>query len=373
MISNGDSKRIAALDGLRGVAICMVLWQHLAKPFLPLDGGWAWLRSLTDLSWAGVDVFFVLSGYFIGGILIDHRRSPRLGRVFYLRRALRILPLYYLTLVVIPTLVAGPMPGASHLFPFPVYLFFGTNFALVWADAWDWLPLSILWSLAVEEQFYLLGPWVVRVLVPRWLPWFAVGTALGVWAVRAALLLVYPEGYFAAHMLMPFRMDGFALGGWVAWAVRDEAARTFLRRTWMGHRAAVIGGMILAAVAMIQLGWTRPASGAPSLCFYGYTLIAGFSAVVIAMVAIGESPLLLRLLGVRPLVHLGRHAYFIYLMHPLVNFGLTTIRGSGQPGAAVLQNISLGVATLGLTWSLAALSWKWFEGPLVRAGHAHAY
>ncbi|MBM3853598.1 MAG: acyltransferase, partial [Verrucomicrobia bacterium] len=196
--SSRRASRSAELDGLRGVAIALVLWHHLGASALPFgaDSWLGWVRAASSLAGAGVDLFFVLSGYFIGGILIDHRESPRLARVFYLRRALRILPLYAVTLAVIFTLVALGAPGSWQEFPAWIYGLFLTNFALAWAQHWDWLPLSVLWSLAVEEQFYLLAPWIVRALSPTLLPWFAGAVVLTAWLLRLSVLVWFPQGHF---------------------------------------------------------------------------------------------------------------------------------------------------------------------------------
>ncbi|MGA2018912.1 MAG: acyltransferase family protein, partial [Opitutaceae bacterium] len=111
-------KRIVELDGLRGIAIASVLWQHMVRPYLPENNPLTkWLESITALSWTGVDLFFVLSGFFIGGILMDHRSSPRLWRVFYIRRGLRIVPVYYLVLLVLGLLLHWHVYGAHSFTP----------------------------------------------------------------------------------------------------------------------------------------------------------------------------------------------------------------------------------------------------------------
>src|SRR5665213_590018 len=216
--SRSQPSRNSALDGLRGIAIAMVLWLHLGQHHLPPGrGSWlGWLRAGTGLSWTGVDLFFALSGFFIGGILIDRRRSPRLVRVFYLRRAVRILPLYYVTLLAIGAAVLLNVPGSYHMFPAWVYALFLTNFAFGLAQSWDWLPLSVLWSLAVEEQFYLTAPWIVRAIPRAWIPRVAIGLFAAAELCRAAALLAFPGGHFALQVLTPFRMDSLALGVWVA-------------------------------------------------------------------------------------------------------------------------------------------------------------
>jgi peptidoglycan/LPS O-acetylase OafA/YrhL len=369
------SNRVAAFDGLRGIAIGLVLWQHMIKPFLPLEreSALGWLRASTEMAWAGVDLFFVLSGFFIGGILIDRRASPHLGRVFYLRRALRILPLYYVVLAVLLAAVALHAPGLYHVFPAWVYAFFVSNFAMTISGDWDCLAFAILWSLAVEEQFYLIAPWVIRAISPARLPWLAAGLALLAWVLRSVLLLYQPNGVFAAHLLMPLRMDALALGVLVAWAVRDPHARQFVQQLWARRRPAVIGCLVVGGIALMHLCLQRPSSGSPALCLYGYTLIATLCAALLLIVAELQPPSLVRALSFRPLVHLGRHAYFVYLVHPLLGVGL--IRVLGGPNFALNSWPALGTVILGIaaTWGAAVLSWKYFEGPLVAVGQRHSY
>ncbi len=362
---------MAPLDGLRGLAIALVLWHHLVESALPPGrGSWlGWVRAGTSLSWCGVDLFFVLSGYFIGGILIDRRSSPRLARIFYLRRAVRILPLYYVTLAAAFAGIAAGLAGAGHLFPAWVYGLFLTNFALAASPVWDWLPLSALWSIAVEEQFYLIAPWVVRSIAPAQLPWFAAGLALLAWAARVTLVLVFPGHPLAAHVLMPLRMDTLALGVLVAWAVRHAPAQPFFAALSAHWQASLAGiGLVIALLTVQGLQ-----QGDPKLCLYGYTLLATGFALLVALVAGGRPAGLNRLFAFRPLVHLGRHSYFVYLWHGLIGAGL--IRGlAGEhfvlhtPAGATLV-----AGAVAVTWGAAILSWKLLESPLVALGQRHAY
>lgn len=360
-----------ALDGLRGIAIAMVLWLHFVQQYLPPGrGSWlGWLRAGTGLSWTGVDLFFTLSGFFIGGILIDQRGSPRLIGVFYLRRAVRILPIYYVTLLVIAAAIFWQLPGSYHLFPAWVYALFLSNFAFALAGTWDWLPLSVMWTLAVEEQFYVTAPWIVRAIPASFIPWLAAGLAALAELARACLLFAGPRGNFAMHVLTPFRMDALALGVLAAWAVRNEAAEPFFVRlgahwrTWLVLALALLGG----------LGLMQPSWGSPALALFGYLLIAMVFTLVILIVAKLRPPGLCRFLALRPLAHLGRHSYFIYLWHGLLggilihwvagpDFTLNTLSGFGIVALAV-----------GATWAAAAASWKWFEGPLVAWGQRRTY
>jgi peptidoglycan/LPS O-acetylase OafA/YrhL len=360
-----------ALDGLRGLAIAMVLWLHFVQQYLPPGrGSWlGWLRAATGMSWAGVDLFFTLSGFFIGGILIDQRESPRLISVFYLRRAVRILPVYYATLAVIAAAIVVGLPGSYHLFPPWVYALFLTNFAFALAKAWDWLPLSVLWTLAVEEQFYLTAPWVVRAIPRSRIPWLAVGLALLAELLRAAMLIAYPAGHLALHVLTPFRMDALALGVLAAWAVRSDAAEGFFR----GLRSRWRAWLVLALASLGGLGLLQPPLGSPALALYGYLLIAMVFTLVVLIIAKVRPPGLNGFLASRPLAHLGRHSYFIYLWHGLLGGAL--IRWLGGPDFTLNSAAGAGIVVLAVaaTWAAAAASWRWFEGPLVAWGHRQRY
>jgi peptidoglycan/LPS O-acetylase OafA/YrhL len=364
-------ERWGELDGLRGLAIALVLWHHLVAPALPsAHESWlGWIRIAMNLAWCGVDLFFVLSGFLIGGILIDRRDSPRLVGTFYLRRAARILPLYYLTLAVALSLHRWGYPDSFQLFPGWVYGTFLTNFALAAEQAWDWLPLSVLWSLAIEEQFYLAAPWVARMLPPARLPWFAGGMALLALLLRLGLLAWFPEGHFAAHVLMPMRMDGLALGLLAAWMVRAEGARPARERLTAGWRRFLgLGALGIAALALL-----RPEPGGLALCLWGYSLLAVFFAGVVLIATAVRPPRLSRVLTWTPLTHLGRCSYFVYLWHALIGgavirwLGGSPFRLESMPGLAAVA------AAIAATWIAAAFSWRYLEGPLVAWGHRRTY
>lgn len=347
------------------------MWHHLVEFYLPPGrGSWLdWLRAAGNLSWCGVDLFFVLSGFLIGGILLDQRGSPRLARVFYLRRALRILPLYYVTLAAIFACLWLGVPQGGHLFPAWVYALFLTNFYLATQQAWDWLPLSVLWSLAIEEQFYLLAPWVVRALRPAAVPWFLPGLVLAALLLRTACQAIWPGNHFAVHVLMPMRMDALALGALAAWVVRQDPAgglHAHLRHHWPRWLAAGAGSLTVLALL-------RPVEGGQLLALGGYPLLAAAFALVVAVVAGVRPPRLNRLLAWRPLALLGRHSYFLYLWHGLLGVGLIRWWGGENFSLASLSALLLVLGAVGATWLAAAVSWKFFEAPLLRWGQRTAY
>ena len=168
-----SSTRIPALDGLRGIAILLVLIVHTISDFhFDHHPVLTWLVRMSRLSWSGVDLFFVLSGFLIGGILLDARDSPNYFKTFYIRRAYRILPLYFVVLILawltFESGQLGWLRGAwAELFSGRIswwtFFTFTQNIAMALIGPFiGRAGLSQTWSLAVEEQFYLTLPLVVR-------------------------------------------------------------------------------------------------------------------------------------------------------------------------------------------------------------------
>src|SRR5882757_1657709 len=167
-----STDRIPELDDLRGVAIAMVLVSHYAVfGFVTKHGSLtSYLKALPGLGWSGVDLFFVLSGFLIGGILLDARESSNYFQVFYARRFFRIVPIYAVVLLFFA--VAGGVARSAQgrdftwLFansmPWYAYATFTQNFWMVFHGSAGGNWLAPTWSLAVEEQFYLTLPLVVR-------------------------------------------------------------------------------------------------------------------------------------------------------------------------------------------------------------------
>src|ERR1017187_2368035 len=150
------SAHIPELDGLRGIAALMVVFYH-AFFWSMGKGGWPFfprlVASVTQFGWLGVDLFFVLSGFLITGVLLKAKGKPRFLKLFYIRRALRILPVYYGFLIVLELL--SPSRNTSFVLVSFVYL---SNAAPLLGVPMIYGPL---WSLSVEEHFYLLWPWLV--------------------------------------------------------------------------------------------------------------------------------------------------------------------------------------------------------------------
>ena len=217
-------QRSHTLDAIRGIAILQVLVWHYLVPSLNHHGTFLslLLSASLNLTWTGVDLFFVLSGFLIGGILMDNREATNMFSVFYARRILRILPLYALTIALFQ--LFGP---PASLWP---YLTFTQN--MVWAADGHWGPTwtGVTWSLAVEEQFYLVLPLIVWCIRPTLLPIVVVALCCIAPVARwVCAEWLYPSHY-ASYLLMPCRMDALFGGVLVAWFVRRHRSAGSGRR-----------------------------------------------------------------------------------------------------------------------------------------------
>lgn len=350
------------LDGLRGLAILGVLCAH----FLNAWPGTGTLdrAAITGLGlgWAGVDLFFVLSGLLITGILVDTLGARGWWSTFLVRRALRIFPLYYLALALFGLL--GPSLGLIDPWTFGRWGWWYWAYLGNWAFAFQQVipPLSHFWSLAVEEQFYLAWPLVVLAARGRRLAWVAGGIFLCGPLLRA--WVVYGTGWpvGSAYRVTPGRLDQLALGALLAVLLRDPALRPRLLRAWPWLAAAGAAGFLALGLANGPFDMHR----AP-LELWSHTLLGlAFAGLVVAAVAgegtgVGLQRLLLR----RPLQALGRWSYGVYVFHYFVHlWALGALRATPW-GAGLLASRAgyalYAAAGAGASVALAALSWRLVE------------
>jgi peptidoglycan/LPS O-acetylase OafA/YrhL len=381
-------RRIPELDGVRGIAILLVvIWHYWIALVIndPLSGvSGAVVRSLY-LTWSGVDLFFVLSGFLIGGILLDNREAPGYFKAFYARRVCRIFPLYFLCLAVFAAawLLCTPLgrnPGLDWLLarPMPAWSYVTFTHNLVMAARGDLGChfLSITWSLGVEEQFYLLLPLVIRFLPRRWLPAaFAVLTAVGP-VLRLAMDQRTETPRFA---IMPCRLDALMLGVLCAWLLRNASVRGWLTR----HR-----GLLYAAFALLAGGklliFFLPRVLAVSFFnrynFYPlrYSWLALVYAVFLLIVVIEGSEgkagegLIAMLTRNRVLRWVGGLAYGLYMMHQAV-FGFAFSVLHREPRMHTASDLAVALVALAVSLGLAAVSWRWLEKPILALGHRVQY
>jgi peptidoglycan/LPS O-acetylase OafA/YrhL len=379
----GLPQRIPELDGVRGIAILLVViwhyWIALVINNPPPGLAGAVVKSLY-LTWSGVDLFFVLSGFLIGGILLDNREAPGYFKAFYARRVCRIFPLYYacLALFAVAWLLASPLgrnPGLDWLLARPMpawsYVTFTHNLVMTARGDLGCHFLSITWSLGVEEQFYLFLPLVIRFLPRRWLPAaFAVFTAVGP-ILRIAMDQRTETPRFT---LMPCRLDALMLGVLCAWLLRIPAARSWLTR----HRWILYAAFGLLAGGKVLIFLLPRVLPAVNLYPLRYTWLAVIYAVflLIAVVEGTESMagggLVSWLTRNRALRWVGGLAYGLYMIHHAV-LGFAFSLFHREPRFQTLSDIAIIFVALAVSLGLAAASWRWFEKPILAFGHRVPY
>ena len=338
------------LDGLRAFAVAAVLVHHLLDvsilPEAPFSLSWGLL---------GVRLFFVLSGFLITGLLIQGRDAVDAGPVsrsdvlkrFYLRRTLRIFPLYYLVLG-----IALAFGGEDVRAQLPWLATYTYNF---WISALGWFPahFSHFWSLCVEEQFYLLWPWVI-LFAPR-NRLFAI--ALLMTAVAPLYRIVAWQLEFrevAFYTLTPSSFDSLGMGALLAIACRAAAADAGAERL-LRYTALPIG---LVSIAMM-------AGSGPWFAVLGETAVALVFVWLVAGASRGFGGLGRRVLEAKPILYLGKISYGVYVYHLLVPgvFGpVLDALGVRLPPKGIVEFLVFSALAIGV----ASLSWFCIERPINR-------
>jgi peptidoglycan/LPS O-acetylase OafA/YrhL len=364
--------RSSELDGVRGLAILSVVLWHLTRSVsatAPLPARLL-VRGLT-LTWSGVDLFFVLSGFLIGGILLRNRAAANYFRVFYARRALRIVPLYAIWLA---AFVLGTV-AVPRLFDQRIalwnYATFTQNFAMVRQGTYGSNWLAVTWSLALEEQFYLVLPLLIRFVPPRRLPWVLTGGIAAAPLLRALAVLRAPTGVqFLTYMLLPFRLDALFLGTLLAWVLGNPT----LRERLAARAVALHVGLATFALGGLALLARAPFHDEMPVTVFGYTWLAGTAACVLAIVSVcGNSPIS-ALARWRPLCRLGVLAYAIYLTHQAILLAFHRLAfNRTAPSIADGRDLLVSLAAVAAAVALGAASWRALESRCIRYGHTHRY
>lgn len=362
------------LDGIRAVAIGLVVAYHLG-----LDRGFVFMEN----GWLGVDVFFVLSGYLITSLLLrEHDATGGISLAnFYVRRFLRLAPL---VVALVLGLFGIRLVGLNDTLGLELPVASGVSVLFYYANWWsiahpdDFGILGPAWSLSIEEQFYFL--WPVLVVFAFWvagrathrcisargvLAGFTIAAALAMGFARRAIWLANSgAGNSYDHVIATWRMlywssflrpDGLLIGCATALILHRVVVTDRVRR--LSSWAAFVG-VIVAGVLVIRAnvpGWSEsiPVEPAGTLSIFNLAI-----ALIVASLVLNRRSLMARALSVRPLTWIGRRAYGIYLMQPLI-LAVLVHRTS-------LRRLPMEAATITLTLVATGLSFRYFETPFLR-------
>lgn len=352
------ASRVTELDGLRGIAILLVLVFH----FTPSSGPLRSLAPVFQIGWSGVDLFFVLSGYLITGILLDSAGRPHYYRNFLVRRSLRIFPLYYACLLLYGFLTFYPSPIRWHDYLHAGdslwYLFYAGNFRAFLRNAWPGAAiLTPLWSLQVEEQFYWTFPFIVASVKRRTLATILLASIIAAFLIRVSLVLALPSNLVGPYVLMPCRMDALAMGGLVAIAFREKPK-------WLKSPRILWLTLLSAAVFLSVCIVSSETPWSPAMRTLGYTALdLAFTGLLILLIGL-RRPALVKVCRLRALTWLGTISYGLYLLHipalTVVDRWLgPALHLAARGSAAFCVSFALAIAA-------ASLSWLAFESQVLR-------
>jgi peptidoglycan/LPS O-acetylase OafA/YrhL len=331
---------------------------------------WPWeaysrrVYLLLQLPWMLMDGFFVLSGWLITGILLDTRARPDYFRSFYVRRALRILPVYYAMLICVVgvAMLQNHEPYRDMVAhwgsPFWFFAFLG-NIPTAISGQWPrgcGQALIPLWSLQIEEQFYLLWPFLVHRISLAALTRVLIGLCCFSTLLRLVLYWRYPENELVQYVLLPCHLEGLAMGSWLA--IRYRQGEWKINRKLLSGLVVVLGAVSLGSAA-----WSGYLHTTAFNRTIGY-LIASiwFTCIILWLIEFrgsGQSAWIRH----PALRYVGKVSYAAYLFHwPVANAVTSGLQFLG------LKRFDDGFIRLSLiyvlTFGLSALSWHWFEKPL---------
>jgi peptidoglycan/LPS O-acetylase OafA/YrhL len=327
LVARADAKRLAPLDGLRGLAVLAVIALH---------------AGVLPIGWIGVDLFFALSGYLITGIVLDAKGAPRgeVYRAFYTRRALRIFPLAFAFLALL--FLTHPVPLRNQI-PYWLYL---SNFRTATPGAL--VNVRHFWSLAVEEQFYILWPTVAFFLSSSRFRRVCVALVVSALIIRCALVL-HPVARLDPEHFTFARLDGLVAGAFLASWHHDSLPFR------LDRLRGLAGYGILAVCAAMLLGRSTNASALPMLTI-GLSVVGVTMALIVAIAVADTSTPFHRLLVSPVLGWFGTVSYGLYVIHAPVAIWVA---------AHVAMPQLRFVFVLAASTALAAMSWYAYERPVL--------
>jgi len=357
------NERYFIIDGLRGIAIIIVLLFHyLNNSFcnnVGLNSLEKWISKITSFGWAGVNLFFVISGFLIGSILLKNKDSKNYFQTFYIRRFLRIVPLYYTFLIVF--LFFNFLLANSELIlfekPIPIwhYFLFFQNFSMSHFGNFGPNALTPTWSLAIEEQFYLIAPIMVFFLRRNIL--LIVSICL---IFSSIFFRVLSNNWYMEYTHIFSRIDSLLIGLIIAIInLKSKGIENYFKTRSMVIYMLIFIVLLVAFLFISQIN---------------HTLISYFfGGVLIFSLRIKESSYYYKIIVNKTTLYFGKYSFFIYLFHQLINGLLFGFIYNCNPVLNSVVDYLIEVLAILITMSLATVSFKFFESKFISKGQIFSY
>ena len=361
-------RRIAELDGLRGVAILLVITFHYVNNQLinsthPVGKA---LSALTSFGWVGVDLFFILSGFLIGSILIRNKGSKNYFATFYIRRLVRIIPNYYLLLTLFLLILALPFFSNNDFLtgndsvPLWAYFTMVQNFFMASNFNMGNKALSVTWSISIEEQFYIIIPFVIYIVRKSWLPFILVAII-----IMASFMRMQYDNWKPAYVLLHCRADSLAIGILISWLMIQLDLKEVVNKYYHHLIAllfATLGAIMFLFMRYSDLGPTK------NLLF---GIVFGI-ALILALTR--QSTWYGALLRNKALTWVGTISYSLYLFHFII-LGLFHHFFASRSGIQIenWNDVMISGGALVTSFLFAWVVYNRLELPMTKLGKKYSY
>jgi len=362
-----DSKLnyLKQLDGVRAIAITLVIIWHY---FYQLTGDYSegpmkYIKFITSWTWSGVDLFFILSGFLIGRILINNKGSENYFKTFYLKRIFRIFPAYYLVLFVYIIFI---LTGISANFPWlfenqfsvlPYFLFLQNFWMVIYGFGSHWLVVT--WTLAVEEQFYLLLPLLIYFVRLKSLPKILITGVILAPVIRA----LYVEG---AYVLLPTRMDSLLSGVLIAYFYLNGSLIKFFSGK-QKYLIAVLVALFIFIFNYKRLDYLRFGG------VYIQALLVFFYSMSLVFLLTNTNKFLQSLFSNSIMSFIAKISYMLYLTHQIFSGLLHQLILNQSPQLNNYNDIAVTLLSLIVTIVFCTVSYKLLESPFINFGKRYKF
>lgn len=366
MTSKLNQQRIPELDGLRGIAILLVISFHYLNNQLVDATGFAGklIGKVTSFGWVGVDLFFILSGFLIGTILIQNRHSTKYFSTFYIRRIVRIVPNYFLLILVFLSLTSIPYFAdnyfltGNNVIPAWSYFLMVHNLFMAHLNNLGNSAMSVTWSIGIEEQFYIIFPFLVYFLKGKWLPWI-----LGCAIIFAVVFRMQYNNWIPPYVLLHCRMDAISLGAIIAYFNNKYDLVAWVNRYFKW----VMGIMTLDLFICAYKYYRFQDLGNMRNTYFGI-----FFSICLIFALTHKSTMYAAVLRNKILMWIGSISYSLYLFHYMLLGLIKHFAGNGlgiENGKDVIITSVAFISSLIFSWAL----YLKLEKPMVLIGKRFKY